>query len=85
MVVSQLDATHISRWIEHHVYGRNSGGPTNLDNLALVCGHHHREFAKRGWTITITDGLPHWTPPPWLDPTQTPRRNTMRMTGAGVT
>ena len=24
MVVSHLDATHISRWIEHHVYGRNS-------------------------------------------------------------
>jgi hypothetical protein len=21
--------------------------------------------------------VPHWIPPAWLDPTQTPRRNTM--------
>ena len=34
------------------------GGPTDLDNLTLVCGFHHREFAKRGWACHITDGLP---------------------------
>ena len=74
------------QWCQaHHLTPWATDGPTNLDNLTLLCGHHHREFAKRGWTITITNGLPHWTPPPWIDPTQTPRRNTMRMTGAGVT
>ena len=52
------------------------GGPTDLDNLTLVCGFHHREFAKRGWACRITDGVPHWIPPAWLDPQQTPRRNT---------
>jgi hypothetical protein len=23
----------------------------------------------------MINGTPHWTPPAWLDPTQTPRRN----------
>ena len=52
------------------------GGPTDLDNLTLVCGFHHREFAKRGWACHITDGVPHWIPPAWLDRDQRPRRNT---------
>ncbi len=60
----------------HHVIPWIDGGPTDLDNLTLVCGFHHREFAKRGWACRITDGLPHWIPPTWLDPQQTPRRNT---------
>jgi len=41
----------------------------------LLCGHHHREHHKLGWKCHITNGIPHWTPPPWTDPTQTPRRN----------
>ena len=60
----------------HHVIPWIDGGPTDLDNLTLVCGFHHREFAKRGWACHITDGGPHWTPPAWLDPDRTPRRNT---------
>ena len=53
-----------------------AGGPTSLDNLTLLCGHHHRSFEKTGWTCQIHNGLPYWTPPPWQDPDQTPRRNT---------
>ena len=60
----------------HHVISWRAGGPTSLDNLTLVCGHHHRSFEKTGWTCQIHNGLPYWTPPPWLDPDQTPRRNT---------
>ena len=60
----------------HHVIPWIDGGPTDLDNLTLVCGFHHREFAKRGWACHITDGGPHWIPPAWLDPDRTPRRNT---------
>jgi hypothetical protein len=30
----------------------------------------------RGWTCQMTDGVPYWRPPRWLDPAQTPRRNT---------
>ncbi|MBV9594666.1 MAG: hypothetical protein JO147_12835 [Actinobacteria bacterium] len=36
----------------------------------------HRDHTRTGWTCTITDGVPHWTPPTWLDPKQTPLRNT---------
>ena len=55
-------------------------GPTDIDNLTLLCGYHHRELAKRGWTCHMLDGLPHWRPPAWLDPTQTPIRNTRHFT-----
>ena len=48
----------------HHVTGWIDGGTTDLDNLTLVCGFHHREFAKRGWACTMLDGVPHWIPPP---------------------
>jgi len=32
--------------------------------------------SARGWTCHMTDGIPYWRPPRWLDHTQTPRRNT---------
>jgi len=59
----------------HHIIAWADGGPTDLKNLTLVCGHHHREFDRAGWTCQMTDGLPTWTPPRWIDPTQTPQRN----------
>ena len=59
------------------------GGPTNLDNLTLVCGYHHREFDKRGWRVVLHQGLPTWIPPAWIDPEQAPQRNT-RITGTGM-
>lgn len=36
----------------HHVVFHQHGGPTSLDNLVLLCGHHHREVHRRRWTIT---------------------------------
>ena len=62
----------------HHVTAWADGGPTDLENLTLVCGFHHREHRKRGWTCHMTDGVPLWRPPRWLDPTQALRRNTVR-------
>ncbi len=59
----------------HHVVSWADGGSTDLSNLTLVCGYHHREFERRGWSCQMTDGQPHWIPPTWIDPTQTPRRN----------
>jgi len=35
----------------HHVIPWNHGGPTDLENLALVCGHHHRRI-HHGWKLT---------------------------------
>ncbi len=52
------------------------GGTTDVNNLTLVCGFHHREHAKRGWACRMLDGRPEWIPPRWIDPQQTPRRNT---------
>ena len=66
-------------WTEvHHVQPWIDGGPTDVDNRCLLlCGYHHREFEKRGWTVTMKDGAPWWVPPPWIDPERVPIRNTM--------
>jgi hypothetical protein len=63
-------------WTErHHITPWAQGGETNLNNLVLLCDHHHDHHTHRGWTITIHDGVPWFTPPPWHDPTQTPIRH----------
>lgn len=38
----------------HHIVHWADGGPTDLDNLALLCGAHHRALHADGWTITRT-------------------------------
>jgi hypothetical protein len=43
-----LDAHHIEHWV--------NGGPTNLDNLLQLCGHHHRLLHEGGYRITRTAG-----------------------------
>src|SRR5689334_7080899 len=69
--------TRPAAWCEaHHVIPWLAGGRTDIDNLVLLCGFHHREFERQGWLVRMTDGVPEWIPPPWLDPAQTPRRNT---------
>jgi hypothetical protein len=67
-----------ARWAEgHHVIHWSLGGPTCLDNLVLLCGHHHAEIHKAdGWKVFIApDGFPIFIPPPHVDPDQEPRRN----------
>jgi hypothetical protein len=58
------------RWLQvHHIVSWADGGPTDLDNLILICGFHHRFVHEHGWNIT---GPPHarvfrkpdWTPFP---------------------
>jgi hypothetical protein len=61
----------------HHVVFWSDGGETKLDNLALLCDHHHRVVHHDGWHIQFApDGHPQLIPPPWIDADQTPRRNT---------
>jgi len=61
----------------HHVVEWIYGGTTDLDNLCLLCGYHHREFERRGWQVTMQDGRPWWIPPAHIDPDQEPIRNSM--------
>jgi hypothetical protein len=51
-----VHAHHI-RWWEH-------GGPTDLDNLVLVCSFHHKLVHEYGWTLTREqDGEVRWFHP----------------------
>jgi hypothetical protein len=53
------------------------GGPTDLGNGVLLCGHHHRLIHTSAWTVRIAaDGLPEFVPPAFIDPQRRPRRNT---------
>src|SRR6266542_3183821 len=62
------DAHHLRHWA--------NGGPTDLLNTVLLCPRHHHTAHHQHWTIRIAgDGLPEFTPPPWIDPHQHPRRH----------
>jgi hypothetical protein len=61
-------AHHLKHWIQH--------GPTDLENLALLCSHHHDTIHHQGWQIVMAaDGRPDLIPPPWIDSQRKPRRN----------
>ena len=53
----------------HHILHWADGGTTSLDNLALLCGHHHRTIHHTPWQIRLnpTDRQPEFKPPPTLD------------------
>jgi hypothetical protein len=58
----------------HHVEPWGRGGPTEIDNLVMLCKAHHRQVHHTDWLVQIRDGLPEFLPPKWIDPTRTPRR-----------
>lgn len=40
------------RWTAiHHIVPWGRGGPTDYDNLVMLCGLHHRMLHEGGWTI----------------------------------
>jgi len=41
----------------HHIVWWEHDGPTDLDNLVLLCRHHHAAVHDRGFTITRDDGI----------------------------
>ncbi len=49
----------------HHIWAWEWGGPTNLDNLTLVCSFHHDLIHKHGWRVALgrRPGLTHWFRP----------------------
>ena len=52
------DAHHIRHWAD--------GGVTSLDNLVMLCRHHHVLAHQTPWAVHIDEdtGQPVWTPPP---------------------
>ena len=59
-----------TRWLQiHHIVPWALGGPTDLENLILLCGYHHRFHHEQGWRITGSPDCrvfrrPDWTPYP---------------------
>jgi hypothetical protein len=48
----------------HHVRWWEHGGPTDLDNLVLVCSFHHKLVHEYGWSLTRDrDGTVWWFHP----------------------
>jgi hypothetical protein len=58
-------AHHIVFWIE--------GGDTALDNLVLLCSHHHQLVHHGHWHVEMIHGRPWFTPPAWIDLDRRPR------------
>jgi hypothetical protein len=64
-----------TRWLQvHHIIPWAEGGPTDMDNLVLLCGIHHRWVHEQGWHITGPPEArvfrrPDWTPFPGPRPT----------------
>ena len=54
----------------HHIQPWSHGGPTDLDNLILLCWWHHIFIHEKGWHITrdldhrLVFRKPDWTPYP---------------------
>jgi hypothetical protein len=66
------------RWCDaHHVLHWSNGGPTELSNLVLLCGYHHRLIHHSDWQVRINpqDGLPEFIPPAYVDADRRSRRN----------
>lgn len=51
------DAHHLVHWL--------AAGPTNVDNLVLLCRSHHRAVHEGGWRLDRTGGRLALIPPAW--------------------
>ncbi|BDE58042.1 DUF222 domain-containing protein [Rhodococcus hoagii] len=57
----------------HHVKHWADGGPTDLDNLVLLCRYHHTLLHHSHWDVEIgADRHPWFTPPSTVDPYKKP-------------
>ena len=62
-------------WTEgHHIRHWGDGGPTDMNNLVLLCGFHHRLIHHSDWEVFIgTNNHPWFVPPATVDPYRQPR------------
>ncbi|MFX1786111.1 DUF222 domain-containing protein [Prescottella equi] len=57
----------------HHIKHWADGGPTDLDNLVLLCRYHHQLLHHSHWEVRIgPDRKPWFTPPSTVDPHKKP-------------
>ncbi|QZS54692.1 HNH endonuclease signature motif containing protein [Rhodococcus opacus] len=56
-------------WCEgHHIVHWSAGGPSDMDNLVLLCGFHHRLLHHSDWEIEMgADRHPTFIPPRQVD------------------
>lgn len=47
----------------HHIWHWEDGGPTDLCNLVLVCGFHHKLLHEFGWKVWLHGSESHWYRP----------------------
>jgi hypothetical protein len=59
----------------HHVVPWDAGGPTDVDNLVLLCDRHHSETHQRTWEVHMVAGVPWVRLPSWMDRTRPLVRN----------
>ncbi|MDA3646972.1 HNH endonuclease [Saccharopolyspora indica] len=57
----------------HHIVHWVDGGPTSVNNMVMLCAHHHRTIHNHHWHIELQHDRPVFTPPANVDPTRTPR------------
>jgi hypothetical protein len=60
----------------HHVKFWSKGGLTNIDELALLCGHHHSEVHLGLLEVKMINDVPWVRPPEHIDPQRRWLRNT---------
>ena len=57
-----------SRCEAHHVTDYAITRRTTIEDGTMLCGYHHREHPRLGWTCQMINGRPHWIAPRWIDP-----------------
>jgi Domain of unknown function (DUF222) len=63
----RTEVMHLTDWAH--------GGATDIDGLALGCDYHHHRLDD--WKLERRGGRVWCIPPPWIDPHQEPRINTV--------
>ena len=60
----------------HHIVHWADGGPTNIDNMCLLCSRCHQKVHDQDWTVHKSPAGRYSLRPPPTQWTQPPRRNT---------
>lgn len=47
----------------HHIDHWEDGGPTDVDNLVLVCPYHHKLVHEYGWRVALRGAAAEWFRP----------------------